>query len=63
MDPFLFMAHVCLYYTLLCYWKLCDHLLGKALLLGSFVCDVSFCFCHIPILSLESVVVLCCIDL
>ena len=39
----------CLSCCLVCSLQPCGHLLGKGLPLGSFVCDVFLCCCHLPI--------------
>ena len=40
----LYVLHVCFCHTVLCSVQPCGHLLGKALPLGSLVCDVSCVF-------------------
>ena len=61
MDPF---CYLCL--SLLCclvnFLQPCDHLLGKGWPLGSLVCYVFLCFCHIPKWRPGSSVVLDCFD-
>ena len=45
-----------------CLLRPCGHLLGKGWPLGSLVCDVFLCLCHLPIPCPRSCVVLDCIN-
>ena len=59
----LFVIYVsCLSFCLVCSLQPCGHLLGKGWPLGRLVCDVFLCFCHFPMWSFGSGVVLDCID-
>ena len=51
MDPFCYMFHVCLYYSVfkvVCSLQPCDHLLGKDIPRDSIVCDVPCVFVTFP---------------
>ena len=49
-------------YSDVCFLQACGHRLRKGLPLSFLVCDVLLCFCHFPIRSPGSGVVLDCID-